>query len=433
MIEELLERARKRAQEAEVYEATAEESPVLFEANRVKQLQTRHSRVLALRVIKDGHVGYALARGGSNDLVARAVEASRFGPQARFQMPPSVPPGPAQVYDPQVDKVSPEEMVGLGEDLIGRLVAHTPGLLCMARLSKAVVTVRLANSRGAQTSYRKSLFSVDVEGTLIRGTDMLFAGDGESSCHPIRAVDIVAREVMRQLEMARRTASPPGPGQPVILYPRGVMSAFYWPLAVAFNGRVVLQGASPLARRQGEKVFAPAFSLWDDATIPFHPLSRPWDDEGVPCQKTPLVEKGVVGQFLYDLQTAGLAGARSTGSASRQMGTQPSPSVSALVVSEGETSLEEMVRGMREGLLVEQLMGAEQGNILGGEFSGNVLLGYKIEKGEVVGRVKDTMVSGNIYQCLKEGVVVGKGGRWVDGLLYTPPLYLSTLSVASKG
>jgi len=64
MIEELLERARKRAQEAEVYEATAEESPVLFEANRVKQLQTRHSRVLALRVIKDGHVGYALARGG---------------------------------------------------------------------------------------------------------------------------------------------------------------------------------------------------------------------------------------------------------------------------------------------------------------------------------------------------------------------------------
>jgi PmbA protein len=46
-------------------------------------------------------------------------------------------------------------------------------------------------------------------------------------------------------------------------------------------------------------------------------------------------------------------------------------------------------------------MGAEQGNILGGDFSGNVLLGYKVENGKIVGRVKDTMVSGNIYQLLK--------------------------------
>src|SRR3989304_2235868 len=121
------------------------------------------------------------------------------------------------------------------------------------------------------------------------------------------------------------------------------------------------------------------------------------------------------------------------GSATRSRGAPPSPSPSSLIIGEGTRTMEEMIKGLREGLLVEQLMGAEQGKVLGGGFSGNVLLGYKIEGGEVVGRVKDTMVSGNIYQCLKEGVVVGKGGRWVDGLLYTPPLYLSTLSVASKG
>jgi len=77
-------------------------------------------------------------------------------------------------------------------------------------------------------------------------------------------------------------------------------------------------------------------------------------------------------------------------------------------------------------------MGAEQGNILGGDFSGNVLLGYKVESGKIVGRVKDTMVSGNVYQVLKEIIAIGSEAKWVAGFLHTPPLYCPRLSVASK-
>ena len=87
---------------------------------------------------------------------------------------------------------------------------------------------------------------------------------------------------------------------------------------------------------------------------------------------------------------------------------------------------------MKKGLVIEQLMGAEQGNILGGDFSGNVLLGYKVESGKIVGRVKDTMVSGNVYQILKEGLAIGSEARWVGSFLKTPPLYCPSLSVASK-
>jgi len=77
-------------------------------------------------------------------------------------------------------------------------------------------------------------------------------------------------------------------------------------------------------------------------------------------------------------------------------------------------------------------MGAEQGNILGGDFSGNVLLGYKVENGKIVGRVKDTMVSGNVYQVLKQIAAIGKDARWVGSFLQTPHLYCPSLSVASK-
>jgi PmbA protein len=91
-----------------------------------------------------------------------------------------------------------------------------------------------------------------------------------------------------------------------------------------------------------------------------------------------------------------------------------------------------MVSDIEEGLVVEYLMGAGQGNILGGEFSGNVLLGFKIENGKIVGRVKDTMVSGNIYKVLKELVAIGNDNRWVGGMLNTPSIYCHDLSVAAK-
>jgi PmbA protein len=70
--------------------------------------------------------------------------------------------------------------------------------------------------------------------------------------------------------------------------------------------------------------------------------------------------------------------------------------------------------------------------VLGGDFSGNVLLGYKIENGKIVGRVKDTMVSGNIYKLMKEIAAIGSESRWEGSFLYTPPLYLNNVSVASK-
>jgi PmbA protein len=90
-----------------------------------------------------------------------------------------------------------------------------------------------------------------------------------------------------------------------------------------------------------------------------------------------------------------------------------------------------MVSDIKEGLVIEQLMGAEQGNILGGDFSGNVLLGYKVESGKIVGRVKNTMVSGNVYQLLKEINAIGSQPKWVGGIINTPPIYCPRLSVAS--
>ena len=201
---------------------------------------------------------------------------------------------------------------------------------------------------------------------------------------------------------------------------------------MAFNGKAVLEGASPLRDKLGKQVFDKKLSLWDDATVAYGVGSYPFDDEGVPSQRLPLVTNGVIANFLYDLQTAALAGTRSTGNG-RRAGGFPSPSISSIILGESNVSFQAMVKDMKEGLIVDEVMGAGQGNLLGGDFGGNVLLGYKVQNGEIVGRVKDTMIAGNIYQVLKELLGVGQETRWVGGILQTPPLYCSGVSVSTKG
>jgi PmbA protein len=201
---------------------------------------------------------------------------------------------------------------------------------------------------------------------------------------------------------------------------------------MAVNGKTVVQGASPLGQRLGEQVFDPRISIWDDATVDYRPGSRSCDGEGVPSRRTPVIENGVVASFLYDLQTAGLASTESTGNGARGLATLPSPSPTTVVIGDGDAGFDDMLADIKEGLVVEQLLGASQGNILGGDFSGNILLGYAVKNGEIMGRVKDTMISGNVYEALKEVAAIGRDGKWVGGRARVPHIYCSRLAVSAK-
>jgi len=238
--------------------------------------------------------------------------------------------------------------------------------------------------------------------------------------------------VIQQLERAGSRAAAHSKSLPVIFTPNGVASALISPLVVAFNGKTVFEGASPVGNRLGENVFSSKLNLWDDATIAYRPNSNSFDDEGVASRRIPLIEAGIPLNFYYDLQTAALAGKHSTGNGKRHGGALPSPSPNAFIIQPGEVTFDDLLADVKEGLVIDYLMGAGQGNILGGDFSGNVLLGYKIENGKIVGRVKDTMVSGNIYQALKEIAAISNDNRWVGSFLNSPSIYCTNVSVSSR-
>jgi len=92
----------------------------------------------------------------------------------------------------------------------------------------------------------------------------------------------------------------------------------------------------------------------------------------------------------------------------------------------------DLIAGMKEGLIVNQVLGAGQSNQLAGEFSVNLDLGYKVENGEIVGRVKNTMVAGSIFEAFKCLVDLGVSPEWVGGSAYLPCLLFDQLSVKSN-
>lgn len=433
--EQILAAASKEGEEAEVFYVSSSSTPVHFEANQIKAVDSNESSGAALRLIKNGRVGFGSSSdlGNIDSLISSAIETSQFGAEAKFQFPGKTDLPEVPVFDPSVNDVSLEEMVALGQHVIDELRAHSDEVQVEGGVSHSTSTITLLNSRGGQVSYARTGFRIGFEATVIRGEDMLFTFDGQSSVSPITDPSEMIAAIIRQLAWAKDTATVETKTMPVILMPAAVPSILLSPLLAGLSGKSVLQGTSPLAEKMGEKIVDDRFTMIDDSTLPWIPASSPSDDEGIASRRLPLIESGMVGTFLYDLQTAGLAGTQSTGSGERGLGSLPSPSAGVLVVGEGDTSLDNIIADMSEGLIVEALLGAGQSNVLGGDFNANILLGYKIENGKVVGRVKNTMISGNAYKALNNLIAIGNDGRWVRGGLFAPTIALADVSVSANG
>lgn len=136
--------------------------------------------------------------------------------------------------------------------------------------------------------------------------------------------------------------------------------------------------------------------------------------------------------FIYDLQTAGMVGARSTGNGGRDYASLPVPATTNLVMIPGDRTLEQMIAAVQDGIFVPGVIGGGQSNLVAGDFSLNVGLGYRIEGGRLVGRVKNTMVAGNVYDILKNNLVAIGTKLETNWNYHVPALQFSDLNVVSK-
>jgi PmbA protein len=285
-------------------------------------------------------------------------------------------------------------------------------VLCDSDTTRETQTISVATSEGLEASFERTLYRYSVGARVIDGTSIL---DCEAyyggSALDANGSKLVSR-VLEDLKRGRRNARMEGGPTAVLLTPNAVADVFLT-LNSGVNGSIVERGISPLGGKLGEAVFDERVSIYDDGLARGGFATAPFDDEGVPMQRTPIVEKGVLKHYLTDLRTARKLDQPETGNGARarrlvmtkDLGKVPSPEITNWEMTGGETPYEDMVAGMGSGVIVDRIMGILMSNLIAGDFSGNVALGFRVDAGKISGRVKDTMVAGNIYRLLRDNVV----------------------------
>jgi len=435
----LLKKLARKAEQGETYHLTATTVPIEFRAGRLHAIRTAQTEGLALRVIRDGRLGFATTTDLGNDetLIDAALASAAFGDELTVRFPENGEPTAAAVYDPALAALSQEKMITLGERAITALAEADPEVEIELSLAKTLETVEIANTTGRTVVEERTGLSVGFELSKASEGDIFMLADG-FTVRSLAALDIdaVIERLAGFLAHSRSVVpAPTGPSR-ILFTPNGTITLLL-PLVVGFSGRAVYMGTSPLKGRIGEKAFDERFSLTDDGTLPGGPRSAGFDDEGTPTARTPLVDKGTVRGFVYDLRTAALASANPTGNGykgglfgSGGFRTPPTAGMSNVIVDAGDRPQAELLSEIGEGLLVESVLGLGQGNIHAGEFSNNVAVAFKIEGGEIVGRVKNTMIAGNAYTLLKERLIgLGSDLQWVGGALRSPAIAVDGVSV----
>jgi PmbA protein len=407
-----------------------------FETGRLKETALRQEAGISFRGVSRGKVGVAgttdLARPEAlQDLLARAASSAEQGEACALAFPgPSHLPT-VSVFDDRAAGLDVQHLSQLGRRVVEQLTR--PGWQVSASVDRYLETSSFFNSAGQRFTSRATAISVAAEVTRVKGDDVLMVYDDVSSAGvPSEAeLDAIAASILRRIERAERIVAPPEGKLPVLFTPHG-SSAVLLPLHQALSGKTVLQGISPLGGKLGETLFDPALEVTDDPLLSSRVGSRPADDEGMPSMRLPLIERGTLRAFVYDLETAARAGTTSTGHGRRSTFSKPVIAFSNLLIRKGTAGEAALLEEMQHGLIVDELIGVGQGNVIGGSYSHPVALAYRVDGGEITGRVKDAAVAGNAYELLKRIRMVGSAAKWIGGSRLVPPLLLDAVNVARR-
>jgi len=431
------------ASDAEAYVARENGREVRVHGGEVESLTAAGQSGVGIRAWIDHRVGYAygtdLSEAGVAAIAARAAEAAAAADEDEF----AASPQPAEIEalpglsDPSVGEWETSRAAELALAVERTALESDPRLVGVeqAVYADAAEQVAIASSTGVAGEYENSSCYAYLQ-ALAEGEGARETGLGFGLARGPRGLDpeaIGAEGAERALEMIG-AGKPESRTCPVVLDPT-VAASFVGLIGGGLGAKAVQRGRSPLAGRLGEEVASEVFVLHDDGREPEGPASAPFDGEGVPRRRTPLIEAGRLRSYLYDTYTANREGGASTGNASRE-GYRSLPSVSAsnLVVAPGSHSFEELLAQAGEGVFVNDVAGLHSGvNPVTGVFSVGAS-GRMIRGGALAEPVREFTIAGELVAMLGAVEAAGAASRWVPfgGSVSTPPLLIAEMAISGS-
>ncbi len=404
-MEQLLEMAKKVSDKTEVYSVDSNGDGVSFENAQLKDIESSIQSGISLRIIKNGTLGFAYTKNLTNreELIQNALDSLRGGVEGLFEFPLTKNVPSLDMYDSSIETISNSAMVEECMRVCELLSQRTKGQINISA-HRSISSMKIINSSGTDLSLKFSAYYLSPQ-ILYPYTSASLHRTLKSKKFE-KADDEYLNFLADTYNQSMKEQSPKGKNMKVLFLPE-TLYVFMWRLQSATSGQSIYQNISPIAQKIGEKIFDENLSIYNDPFNDALPHARAFDDEGTPCIRFPVVERGVLNNFYYDLYFARKLKTFSTGHGFKNsLSSKPAPSLTHLHITPGNKSFSDLVQFMDSGIIVAGALGAHSGNIPNGDYSIGVSPGLYVEKGEIVGHVKDVMAAGNIYDTLEKVVEI---------------------------
>lgn len=296
----------------------------------------------------------------------------------------------------------------------------------IASLSSSVSDILMYNSYGELKYETRPLASLSVTTIFIQGDKTVQTSVGRSLrmgtefLTPQLAADIAA-EAVKGLDALFDARRPKGGKMSVVMGAGASGILLHEAMGHAFEADFNRKGQSVFADKMGKQICPKGINIIDDGTIPANRGACNFDDEGVPGQKTYMVEDGVLTSFLHDRVSANWYGVAPTGNGRREsFRYNPIPRMRATYMESGrDGTVQDLIAAAGNGIFVDSFSNGEV-KIGEGDFTFYVKSGFLIENGRLTMPVKDINIVGNGPKALADikgvaGDLKIDDGTWTCG------------------
>jgi PmbA protein len=439
-MEQLLDMAKKVCDKVELFSVDESTKTVDYLNGKLHDIESKFQSGVSMRVIKDGKLGFAYTKNllSREDFLQNALNSLQGGVAADFNFSEKSEITQLDTYDAELENLESADMIEECRRVYDKLTEKTKGE-ALAVSIKQFTTTRVLNSSGIDYTQNDSLYamvSIDCfPGSGRTGFWRLYQGN-KFQKYPDSIIDEMTLLFNGSIQ---KNISIKGGKMKALFLPNSLVGLI-WRLQSGLSAKSIVEQSSPIADKVGQKIFSDKITFCSNPLDDKYTGARAFDDEGVPSQNLTLIEGGILKGFFNDLERAYKLKTTPTGNGYRtslwgdddQTALKPMPFIKHVTFQTGKKPLTELIKSINKGIIIESTLGFHSGNIPNGDLSIVASPGMYVENGEIVGRIKNVMVSGNIYDIFRNVVEVGDElyPYFFGGMV--PPILFDDINVAVK-
>ena len=431
----------KGANSAEILGLKQSEISAEIELAQISQVSKNFDSSFSIRVLIDKKMGAAFTNIPRKEAVKNAVKYAVAAAKASTPDPDwkSLPfkheySFVEGLYKEELAQKQPSEVVALTAEMIKKSKVAEKGLIPVGGgVGIGITTKTYVNSNGVEHSEKGSgaqAILVAVVQTKEGMSPMTYTFDVKRGWE--LDIDNVVDEVAKTISILKKNVKGKTGKSIVVFHPIAYSQLLQYTLIESMKGDNVVRGKSKIADKQGTRIASDIFSMIDDGLCVEGINTQISDDEGIPRQRTTLIQNGVLKSFLWDHYWASKKGVTSTGNAKRDVRqglVKIAPTT--IKINPGERMIEEIIHEIKDGYYVRAVQGAHSSNPESGDFSivGNPAI--LIENGEMKGAINGLMLSGNVFELLTNIIEVAKTSKNIMSYI-APEIVCQNISVITK-